>query len=92
MRKIVFEDYMPDGTLKKRELKRLTENEVKDYKLLGTAYAENFEFSLYLAHKHCPNFRKRVIAFRVLKGDKTTKSMDSVTERKYQATDFYEKK
>ncbi len=91
MKKMIFKDNLPDGTTRKREIKRITKEEAKDYKLLGSAIGENYGFCMYLAHKHCPNFRKRVVAFRLVRENKESKIMEGITKRKFRVFEFYEK-
>ncbi len=91
MKRIILKDELPDGTIKKRELKRITKEEVKDYKLLGKAIGESYGFCMYLAHKNCPNFRKRVVAFRLVEGNKESKLMEDVSKREFLVYEFYER-
>ncbi len=91
MEKIILKDDLPDGTIKKREIKRITKEEARDYKLLGGAVAENYHFCLYLAHKYCPNFRERVVAFSVVEKNKVSKIMGDATKRNFKIYEFYEK-
>ncbi len=88
---MIFKDSLPDGTVMEREIKRITKKEVKNYKLLGRASAESYGFCMYLAHKHCPNFRKRVVAFRTVKTCRESRVMEDVTKKKYLVYEFYEK-
>ncbi len=91
MRKMIFKDNLSDGTIREREIKRITKKEAKDYKLLGRAFGESYGFCMYLAHKHCPNFRKRVVAFRIVKTCRESRIIEDVTKKKYLVYEFYEK-
>ncbi len=88
---MIFKNNLPDGTIEEREIKRITKKETKDYKLLGKAIGESYGLCMYLVHKHCPNFRKRVVAFRVLRKNKESKIMEDITEREFRVFEFYEK-
>lgn len=51
----------------KNKLRELLEEEIKDYKKLGTATG-TFEVCLLMANKHVHNFPDRVVAYRVEEG------------------------
>ncbi len=92
MDKLILEDNLPNGTVQKREIKKITEKETKDYRLLGQGFGQSFNFCLYLGHKHCHNFRKRLAAFRILKRNKISEMMEDATGKEFEAVEFYEKK
>jgi hypothetical protein len=48
------------------QLRELSEEEVENYKELGTATG-TFEVCLHMANKHVPNFENRVVGFRIEK-------------------------
>ncbi len=48
------------------KLRELSEEEVKNYKKIGTATG-TFAICMFMAHKHAPNFANRVVGFRIEK-------------------------
>lgn len=51
----------------KNEMRELGEEEIKNYKKIGTATGISFAMCMFLAHKHIPNFKTKAVGFRIEK-------------------------
>lgn len=51
----------------KNQIRELSEEEIKNYKKIGTASGVSFAMCMFLAHKHSRNFKNKVVGFRIEK-------------------------
>ena len=49
----------------KNVMKQLSDEEVSNYKLIGTAGGFSLGFCVYMGQKHTPNFFERVIGYHI---------------------------
>lgn len=89
--KITLTDTLSDGKKREKEIRELSAEEIKYCRLLGKGMGRDFYHCLYLADKHCKNFRERVIGFRIIKDDKIAGMFAQATNLEYIAVEFFEK-
>ena len=75
-----------------KKLVELTEEEAKQYKLIGKASGVNFGMCLFLAHKNCNDFKERYVGHRTIKKDETASIFTKAMGQEYVSVEFYEKK
>jgi len=51
----------------KNQMIELSEEEIKNYKKIGTATGISFGMCMFLAHKHATNFENRAVGFCIEK-------------------------
>ena len=73
-----------------KEITELSEENLKECKLLGKSYGIHIYHCLYLANKYCKDFMDRVVGFRVIKDDEQAKIFSKTTGKEYISVDFYE--
>jgi len=74
-----------------KEIIELSEENSKDYKVLGKGYGINIDHCLQLANKYCEGFLNRVVGYRIINNDKRTKMFSTATKKECIAVEFYEK-
>lgn len=78
-------------------LKIISDDEIKNYALLGSATGASFSECIYLGVKYKTNFMSRVKAVRIIERSKIAKqisiSLEKITGKKqtYISVEFYEK-
>jgi len=73
-----------------KEITELSEENLKECKLLGKGFGIDIYHCLYLANKHCKDFMDRVAGFRVIKDDEQAKIFSETTGKEYISVEFYE--
>lgn len=77
--------------MEKEKLIEISDEEVKNYKRLGSACAESFSLCLYEGSRHCENFMERVVAYRILENNEIARTMSEVLHKEFIAVEFFEK-
>jgi len=64
MNKIEFKTNLINGEEITKEIKRISDEDIGNYKSLGKAGGADYKMCLFMAHRKCKNFGKRVVGFR----------------------------
>ena len=86
---------LPDGSVEKKKLCKLTEEEAGKLKKIGAASGPSLELCFYLGYKHVENFCERVCGYTISTGGMAS-MIDEVQEKvglnkpKYINIEFYE--
>lgn len=75
-----------------KEIIELSNENLKDYKLLGKSFGVNVDHCLFLAGQHKPDFWNRVVGFKEDKNNPTVKIFSEKTKKSYIVIAFYEHK
>lgn len=91
MKKVIFYDGLHNGKEIEREIKELSDEEIKNCKYLGKSVGLNIGHCLSLANKYCKDFIIRVYGFKEIENDSKAKIYSEVTKQNYIAVEFFEK-